>query len=227
MKSSLLNFQNQSKLQGFQTTGKYDFPVVKPVFEIPNRQHYSWIGFNEVLSCKEKYNKMVHFFLYDQQFERTWNNLDKYTKMLKRFPAVLSPDFSYFTDSPKALWVWQTYRQRALAAYWQRAGITVIPTVSWSTPDSFDWCFDGLPTNSIIAVSTLGVLNNKQSTEYFRLGYEEMKRRLTPSEILCYGRIPEWLNGEVTEMGCRVMIFDSFNQVKGTPDEEYYRMTEE
>lgn len=227
MKTNLLEFQNQHKLKNLISTGEYGFPALKPVYEIPNRQHYSWIGFNEVLSHKTPATQMVHFYLHDYQFERVWNNLDKYTKILKRHPLVCTPDFSMFTDTPKAVQLMQAYRQRAVGAYWQQHGLTVIPTVNWSTPDSFDWAFDGLPTNSIISLSTLGSLGNKQTAQAFRVGYEEMKKRLQPKEILCYGRIPAWLQGEVTEMGCRVTRFDSFNQVKGVSDEEYYNELEE
>lgn len=222
MKTDLLCFANQRTLYGLKTTGVYDMPVIAPVYEIPNRQHYSWIGFNECMSCKQPSTKMVHFYIHDYQFERVWNNINKYTEILKRFPVVCTPDFSMFTDTPKAVNIMQSYKRQALGAYWQRNGITVIPTVGWVKEDSFRWCFDGVPKRSIVSISTLGVLNNKWADHYFKQGYEEMKRVLEPKEILCYGRLPEWLKGEVTEMGCRVKMFDGFNQVKGIPDEQLY-----
>ncbi len=36
-------------------------------------------------------------------------------------------------------------------------GVTVIPTVSWSTPDSYPFAFAGIATGSVVAVSTVGV----------------------------------------------------------------------
>lgn len=224
MKTNLLEFLNQDKLYNLETEGQYGIPIIKPVYEIPNIEHYNWIGFNEVLSCKKPYNSMVHFMVHDYQFERVWNSLDKYTNVLKKHPLIVTPDFSSFVDSPKALQIWQCYRANAVGAYWQSKGLTVIPKVGWCDESTYDFVFDGLPKDSIVCISTLGFLNNRQYTEWFKNGYEEMKKRLTPKEILCYGRIPEWLKDEVTEMGCRVTRFDSFNQVKGISDEEYYKL---
>lgn len=57
--------------------------------------------------------------------------------------------------------------------------------------DSYDWCFDGEPINSIVAVSSVGTQNNAESKRLFLQGYEEMMRRLTPSWIIFYGKIFE------------------------------------
>ena len=45
-------------------------------------------------------------------------------------------------------------------AYWQSKGLTVIPTISWSTPSSYDFCFDGVEENSIVAVGMIGCKQN-------------------------------------------------------------------
>ncbi len=37
-----------------------------------------------------------------------------------------------------------------MGAYFQHYGITIIPTVSWSTKDSFDFCFDGIPKGATV-----------------------------------------------------------------------------
>lgn len=67
----------------------------------------------------------------------------------------------------------------------------VIPTIGWSTPDSYEWCFDGEPTNSVVAVSSVGTQNNEEAKELFVLGYKEMVKRLEPETIIFYGSIPE------------------------------------
>lgn len=87
----------------------------------------------------------MHFFLDDCQFNRCWNNPDRYVEILKRFKCVLSSDFSLFTDFPKALQIYNHYRKHWLGAYWQMHGIEVIPTLCWSDEESFAWCFDGEP----------------------------------------------------------------------------------
>lgn len=56
----------------------------------------------------------------------------------------------------------------------------VIPTVGWAGEESFEFCFDGLPKGGTVAVSTVGVMNNKDAKEIFRRGMEEMIRQVEP-----------------------------------------------
>ena len=86
----------------------------------------------------------VHFFLDDYQFEAVWSRPVKSLSYLKHYGAVLTPDFSLFRDWPLAVQLWNTYRNRWLGAWWQAQGLQVIPTVSWSTPQSYEFCFAGL-----------------------------------------------------------------------------------
>ncbi len=169
----------------FDGVGKYDIPEIKPVYSCDAK---NWLGFNHVKSydVKNQEDIGVHFFLHDYQFERVWNTPDKYIKYLSRFNCILSPDFSMYTDFPLAVQIYNNYRKHWLAAYWQENGITVIPTITWSTPDSFEWCFDGEPVGGVVAVSDVGCVRNKEVAEAFNVGYTEMLQRLQPSKILFY-----------------------------------------
>ena len=194
----MLHFENQDKAR-FAGVGEYDIPQIIGVDDVQVKE---WIPFNYALTCKEPQEKGVHFFLDDYQFERVWNNIDKYTEVLQRFKAVMSPDFSMFTVNPKALQIYQHFRKHFIGAYWQANGLTVIPTINWADEKSFEWCFDGEPTNSIVAISTVGSMNSKANKEGFYKGYEEMKNQLQPKKILCYGTVPEELKNEVQGIGC-------------------------
>ena len=194
----MLHFENQDKAR-FAGVGEYDIPQIIGVDDVQVKE---WIPFNYVLTCKEPQEKGVHFFLDDYQFERVWNNIDKYTEVLQRFKAVMSPDFSMFTVNPKALQIYQHFRKHFIGAYWQANGLTVIPTINWSDEKSFEWCFDGEPTNSVVAISTVGSMNSKANKEGFYKGYEEMKKRLKPKKILCYGTVAEEIKNEVQGIGC-------------------------
>lgn len=117
--------------------------------------------------------------------------------MLSKFSYVLSPDFSLYTDFPKALQIYNHYRKHWLASYWQENGIKVIPTICWSTQDSFEWCFDGEPTQSCVAISSVGSANSKAKKKLFLDGYNEMLKRLEPTQIIFYGKVPEECNGNI------------------------------
>lgn len=135
------NYENLER-RLFDGVGEYGIPQIEPV---AYEGGCDWIGFNYAKSTKDCEGKGVHFFLDDYQFCRLWSNIDRYIPMLQRFRYVMSPDFSTYTDFPKVMQIYNHYRKHWCAAYMHEAGIQVIPTISWSTPDSFDWCFDGEP----------------------------------------------------------------------------------
>lgn len=168
----------------FEGVGEYDIPEIQPVYECSATQ---WLSFTYVKSTKRiKKNTGAHFFVDDYQFERVWNEPNKYINSLRRFDYVLSPDFSMYADFPKAVCIYNHYRKHWLAAYWQEFGITVIPTICWMGPDSYDWCFDGEPKHSVVAVSNVGCMKKKESRKIFEEGYNEMLKRLEPTQVLFY-----------------------------------------
>lgn len=182
----MLNFENLDKFQFFGV-GPYDIPQIEPVTEYPQGD---FIPGNYVLTEKHPQEKNVHFFVDDYQFIRYWNTPDKYIPVLARFRSVCSPDFSTYTDMPVAMQIYNHYRKHWLASYWQLHGITVYPTISWSTPDSYAWCFDGEPKGGIVAVSSVGVNNDQDAMRLFLQGYDEMMKRLHPSWVIFYGKVP-------------------------------------
>lgn len=56
--------------------------------------------------------------------------------------------------------------------------VNVILTISWSTPDSFEWCFDGEPMGGVVAVSSVGATKSKLNKQLFIAGYNAMLERL-------------------------------------------------
>lgn len=183
----MLNFENLDKF-AFTGVGKFGIPYISPETECPSSE---FIPMNYANTAKNPESKAVHCFVDDYQFLRYWNQPDKYIPLLSKFQAVCSPDFSLYTDMPVAMQIYNHYRKHWLAAYWQMHGITVYPTIAWSTPDSYDWCFDGEPTGGIVAVSSVGTQKNKESKRLFLQGYEEMMKRLDPQFVIFYGNVPE------------------------------------
>lgn len=141
----------------------------------------------------------VHFFLDDYRFETVWNRPVKALEALALYRMVLTPDFSLYRDWPLMLQLWNTYRNRWCGRFWQEQGFTVIPTVSWSTAASYDFCFLGVPRRGVVAVSAVGVnlsTSSRQASDApleYRLfvdGFTEMVQRLEPLVVLSYGRLP-------------------------------------
>lgn len=165
-----------------RSEGFYQMPIIERLNHIPE----DLIGFNYMLNS-DKYDAGIHFFVDDYQFERIWNNPHQYTFNLKQFDCMLTPDFSLYMDMPMAMKVWNIYRSRLIGQIYQDAGLRVIPTVSWAEKETFTFCFDGLPTESTLAVSTIGVKRSKEATKIWFEGMEECIKRTNPKNILCYG----------------------------------------
>lgn len=159
------NYENLNK-GIFPGAGRFDIPILRP--ELTTAEN--WISFNYAKGCEEPSEHGVHFFVDDYQFNRIWAHPDNYLGMMARFDTVCTPDFSTYTDFPRIIQIYNHYRKHWLGAYWQAHGIKVIPTISWSTPDSFAWCFDGEPVGGAVAVSTksLRFLMMRRSTSTSR-----------------------------------------------------------
>lgn len=170
------------------------------------------LPFNYAMSCpkEQRKEKTVHFFLADYLFERCWNQLDRQAEFLKQFKAVLQPDFSIYTDMPKPMQQYQHYRKMFVSAYWQLKGLRVIPAPGWSTPDSYEWCFEGMPVRSMVVISSVGCSKQPEAKRLFELGYREMLRRLEPSQIVWYGKVPEWLEEKP------IAVFENSSQIRFT-----------
>ena len=178
------NYENLER-SIFEGVGQYGIPQIQPT----QFQKCDFIGFNYAKSCKDRADKGVHFFVDDYQFNRLWTNIDGYLEMLSQFKSVMSPDFSTYTDFPKAIQIYNHYRKHWVGAYLQEYGIDVIPTISWSTKDSFEWCFDGEPQGGCVAVSSQGCIASKEKRNLFMDGYCEMVARLQPETIIFYGQL--------------------------------------
>lgn len=160
-----------------------DMPVIKAIHDYPSEL----IGFNYVKTSK-KLDRGVHFYLDDYQFERVWNQPERYINLLSRFEYVFSPDFSLYLDMPKPLQIYNIYRSRLLGAYWQNEGMRVIPTLSWSDENSYDFAFDGIEQGGVVTASTIGVIRNNHATKLWIDGMKEMIKRVNPKTILIYGK---------------------------------------
>lgn len=181
----------------YDGVGEYGIPQLEPTHMTSFGE---FIGFNYAASTKERAEKGVHFFVDDYQFNRLWNNPDRYLNMLQQFRCVMTPDYSTYTDFPKVIQIYNHYRKHWIGAYFQENGIEVIPTIGWSDESSYEWCFDGEPKHSTVAVSSVGTQMSKRTKALFIAGYKEMIKRLEPETIIFYGNVPEECMGNIIKI---------------------------
>ena len=177
--------------------GLFDMPIMKPTHTTGDR----FVRFSEWNDCVNPGEYIAHFYYDDFKFIKAWRNPDEYVERLKNFKAVISPDFSLYTDFPVALQILSCYRRQWIGAYWQSLGIDVIPDVVWGEPDSYWFCFDGIPKHSTVAISSVGVKRDREwngsADSLFKQGYDEMMNRLEPETVLMYGDMIDGLEGNI------------------------------
>lgn len=170
----------------------WQMPIIRNDGFIPDEV----IGFNYA-KTNERKNVGIHFYIDDYQFERIWNYPEKYLDVLFEYDCIFSPDFSLYMDMPMPMKIWNIYRSRFIGAFYQNKGINVIPTVSWAEPETYKFCFKGIPKNSIVSVSTIGVKKDKEALKIWRDGMDEMIRQTEPETILVYGGALDYDYGKI------------------------------
>ena len=186
-----LELYNPNRVEGWFNT-----PIIEEDYYVPTKM----ISFHEILSYDgPDYHQCVHFYLSDIMFQRIWTRPDNYVDMLRKFDAVLSPDFSIFRDMSTSLQIYNNYRNRLIGQYLQTQGIKVIPTVSWADSKSYRFCFDGFRNEAVISVASIGVFGNSVSKDLWCAGMEQLIKKKKPRTILFYGTpIPfDYGNAEV------------------------------
>lgn len=184
----------------FYGSGIYEIPIIEKQ-EI-KLNHIELISFSDTRINDSESNKRkgVHFFLDDYRFENVYRNPEQSIARLSQYSFLLTPDFSMYADMMTWRQIESVAHSRWVGAYWQEQGLSVIPTISWSTKESFEYCFDGVEKNSIVAIGMIGCKRNKRE---FLLGYEKMLERIEPSHIICYGN-------PFTEMQGNLIVVDYF-----------------
>ena len=195
----------------FKGDGVFEIPKIKK--EEIELENIELIGYDK-LNEKET-NKIVHFFLDDYKFEAIWNDPEPRVEKLKKYKAVLAPNYSIYTEMPLSMKVYNTFRSRWCGAYLQSKGIKVIPTIAWGEPNTFWFCFDGIDQGSVVAVSTVGVRKEKA---LFMQGYNELIRKIKPKAVICYGEPFDEMQGKVisidyaktNNLNQKNVIFDTY-----------------
>ena len=175
----------------FDSNEPWSMPVIpKADINLTSDSELRLIGFDKVKNGKDNhYKRIIHFFLYDYEFESIWESPEKYVETLKQYEAVLTPDFSMYIEMNPVMQLYNTFRNRWVGAFLHENGIKVIPTVNWGLENTFDFCFNGIEKGSVVAVSTYMVSehgNHSDQKEFFMKGYNEMLKRIEPELIICY-----------------------------------------
>lgn len=117
----------------FLSDGTFEMPKIKK--EEIDLENVELVGYDKLSNSNS--NQIVHFFLDDYKFKAMWKDPSPRIERLNAHKAVLSPNFSVYTEMPVAMKIYNTFRSRWCGAFLQSNGIKVIPTLAWGGPETF------------------------------------------------------------------------------------------
>ncbi len=155
----------------------------------------------------------VCFYIDDSKFDGPrgiWHDSEYALKVLRHFAGVITPDYSTYQDFPEAIKIYATYRMRLFGYWLGQNDIAVINNVRWGTPESWHYCFEGIPKNSIVAIGTVGGSPRKLlDRERFETGLIKMVDLLSPHTIIVYGSAEYDCFMKLRSQGIHIVSFQS------------------
>ena len=122
-----------------------------------------------------------------ERLENIYSRLKSIIKSIQVFEGVIAPDFSLYPEMSEATRIYNARKSRIVAYYMQELGVNIIPSLAWSCKGDFEWCFDGIPKNSSVAISTNGCKSEEYSKKIFLEGIKEIQEKLQPSNLIVCG----------------------------------------
>lgn len=159
------------------------------------------------------YSAFVCWYIDDYKFDGVrgiWHDSNQTLKILRHFEGAITPDFSTYQDFPDPIKRYNTYRMRAYGYWLGKNSISVINNIRWGTSESYSYCFDGIPKNSIVAIGTVGGSPRKYvDRTRFEQGLDELIKRLHPHTIIIYGSANYSCFDKLIDQGIKVISYPS------------------
>ena len=130
------------------------------------------------------------FYTDDKRFEAAWKDSAGFTTRLLNagVKQVVMPNYSLYDNMPRAIRIYNAYRSRYVARYFQEAGIYVIPDICWGLPEDLDMIVDGIPEGLPAMSIQIQTGKHKDMTDDGKWFEEETEllARLKPQRLLVY-----------------------------------------
>lgn len=156
----------------------------------------------------------IHFYVDDVKFDGVHSSIWLFPwrayEVIKHFDGIITPDFSMCQDFPKPLKLFAIYRMRTFGYWIGTMGVSVINNIRWGTKETWDYCFAGIKTHTVVAVGTVASgLRERKNRPLFEEGFLEMAARLKPAAIIVYGSSKYGCFYKIKDRGIEVYQFDS------------------
>ena len=178
-------YDNMHLMEGMTFTESHSFPQMLPYND---NTDFELVSFNDRKKHTGK-DEALCFFLDDYRFRnQLWCDLERTSFSISHFDYFFTPDFSLWRDLPTEYYNQQnTFRTRFVGLFWQLRGFKTIPTYSFGGLQSFSYCLEGLPSQSVIAVCGLSNRKDLQAYNIWCYALRRLEAEKHPTLILVYG----------------------------------------
>ncbi len=99
------------------------------------------LGYQNLNKNDDNSNNLILMFNYDKVLLSLWNSPLKKIALFRTCAAIATPDFSIYPTMNYNEIRHNVYMNRWLGCTWQSYGCSVIPTIGWASPDTYDILF--------------------------------------------------------------------------------------
>lgn len=156
----------------------------------------------------------IHFYVDDIKFDGVRSSLWLFPwralEIIRHFDGIITPDFSMCQDFPEPIKLFAVYRMRAIGYWAGTMGVQVINNVRWGSPETWGYCFAGVPKHTVVAVGAVASgLRKIENRPLFEDGLEAMIQFLKPAVIIIYGSASCEALRLLENHGIKAVRFDS------------------
>lgn len=163
----------------------FQMPALHAVESLP--EGLRLVPFDKRCQTSDAAREIVHFFIEDSRFRGVMTKPASAMSSLAEFAAVIGPDVSPYASHTSYMRATSIWFGKAISSFWQEHGLRVIPNVRWLDEGDLDFALCGVPAQSVLAVSTLGVSSTKARRACLRRGLEKLVREKSPTKLLIHG----------------------------------------
>ena len=154
----------------------------------------AWYCFSGRPFPKDRFGGTLGFFTEDDRFEHMWSDKANFLRKLVEgeWDNVVAPDFSTWSSWPIPVRLYNVYRSRWCARYWQEFGIKVIPTLPWGGDPEVNapFMYETLPLNCpLVAIQCRVTKGDRKAWASFTRSLNVANDCVKPQGILIYGGI--------------------------------------
>lgn len=180
-------------------TGFYQVPKIH---DVNIKKPKGLILWSNRKRCTNKSDYGLIFYEYDDQFDGrdglynvlkygTDEEIGRLIDELKDFAFVVCPDYSVYGNFPNYKQIDAMARSREVGYILSNYGIKTIVNYRATFDWSYELALEGICSNGIVSIGSLGALQNKETRMLFKKSIIMLVKYVKPRLIIVYGYTPD------------------------------------